>query len=91
MGEEGTEIKAREKETSACKFVMQKTEGKMWNWIATVAQGNLATIAEELVTVLGRGNTYVMAFLWAAGFQRMQNNKNNLINTLCQPVIAKRW
>lgn len=59
---------------------MQKTEGKMWNWIAAVAEGNLAPIAEEPVTVLGRGNTYIMSFLWAAGFQRMWNNKNNLLN-----------
>lgn len=63
MSEDGSEIKAREKETSACKFVMQKTEGKMGNWIATVVEGNLAPTAEESVTVLGRGNTYVMSFL----------------------------
>lgn len=80
MGEDGSEVKTREKETLACKFVMEKTEGKMWNWIATVAEGNLAPTAEEPVPFLGRGNTYVMTFLWAAGFQRMQNNKNNLIN-----------
>lgn len=36
-----------------------------------VAEGNLAPAAEEPVTVLGRGNTYVTPFLWAAGFQRM--------------------
>lgn len=60
---------------------MQKTEGKMGNWTATVAEGNLAPTAEGPVTVLGRGNTYVMPFLWAAGFQRMQKNKINFINT----------
>lgn len=79
MGEDGSELKAREKETSACKFAMQKTEGKTWNWIATAAEGNWAPTAEEPVTVLGRGNTYVMSFLWTR-FQRMWNNKNNLIN-----------
>lgn len=80
MGEDKREVKTREKETSACKFVMQKTKGKMGNWIITVAEGNLAHIAEEPVTVLGRGSTYVTSFRWAAGFQTMQNDKNNLIN-----------
>lgn len=31
MGEDGSEVKARKTKTSACKFVRQKIEGKMWN------------------------------------------------------------